>query len=132
MGSLMAGWDSPVFCSKKGRLDRKPSFTKEEIDSYWKMKRESEEEHFRAATESAEHLKVEKTEDAISEANECLPKANTISVENHLENLSNHRDWWTKSSWAFLNDPKLGQIESQTCRYRLNMKGRIASDGICH
>lgn len=73
MGSLMAGWDSPVSASKSGcqlnvfrgvfiyaqsnfwlfeilpaTIQRNRSLTKEEIEAYWKSKKKTEEDHLKA------------------------------------------------------------------------------------
>ncbi|KAK6939476.1 hypothetical protein RJ641_029007, partial [Dillenia turbinata] len=47
MGSLMAGWDSPVLDPKLVKFQRNWSLTKGEIKAYWKSKKETEEEHLR-------------------------------------------------------------------------------------
>eukprot|EP00252_Welwitschia_mirabilis_P025258 TRINITY_DN7810_c0_g1_i1.p2 TRINITY_DN7810_c0_g1~~TRINITY_DN7810_c0_g1_i1.p2 ORF type:complete len:101 (+),score=21.57 TRINITY_DN7810_c0_g1_i1:139-441(+) len=48
MGSLMAGWSSSALSSSK--LGKNKSLTKEEIDAFWRSKRQAQEEHARAAS----------------------------------------------------------------------------------
>jgi hypothetical protein len=43
MGSLMAGWDSPVLGDdKKVHARRNRSLTKDEVEAFWKQRRRSE------------------------------------------------------------------------------------------
>ncbi|KAL6955830.1 hypothetical protein U1Q18_049833, partial [Sarracenia purpurea var. burkii] len=51
MGSLMAGWDSPVYDPRTVGSERNKSLTKEEIEAYWRSKKKAEEEHLTATTE---------------------------------------------------------------------------------
>ncbi|GFQ04476.1 hypothetical protein PHJA_002591500 [Phtheirospermum japonicum] len=47
MGSLMAGWDSPVQDPNVVKYRRNKSLTKEEIEVFWKSKKQKEEEHLK-------------------------------------------------------------------------------------
>ncbi|KAL6011351.1 hypothetical protein ACLOJK_001797 [Asimina triloba] len=51
MGSLMAGWNSPVSDPKAVKFQRNRSFAKEEIEAYWKSKKRIEEEHLRSISD---------------------------------------------------------------------------------
>ncbi|KAL5072039.1 hypothetical protein RYX36_022926 [Vicia faba] len=121
MGSLMAGWGSSSIDPKSATLKRNLSLTKNEIDAYWKSKKKIEEEHFRAISNLSETI------DQVSKDNDPekkLQKSMTMPVTNirdsfnmnildtNLEQLINKNGWWTKSSWAFLNEPPLMEAAS--------------------
>ncbi|KAK3148879.1 hypothetical protein QOZ80_3AG0209900 [Eleusine coracana subsp. coracana] len=117
MGSLMAGWDSPVLGDdNKVRARRNRSLTKEEVESFWKQRRKSEDggEVTSAGTQSP-FGSLEKTRSSSPLARGGI-KVDTDTaaarVEGFLgggegegESPSKSRDWWTRSSWAFLNEP---------------------------
>ncbi|KAL4566366.1 hypothetical protein LXL04_030481 [Taraxacum kok-saghyz] len=116
MGSLMAGWDSPVRDPKSINFNRNMSMTKEEIASYWKSKKNEEEAY--GALKSCQTFsngdkqlinivfsqKIE-LEKVYTRSN-SLPSTKEIPVieENH-EKLFNSHGWWINSRWAFLNEP---------------------------
>ncbi|MED6118409.1 hypothetical protein PIB30_002115 [Stylosanthes scabra] len=89
MGSLMAGWDSPTLDPKSETRKRNKSLTKEEISAYWRTKKKIEQEHLTSV------LSVKKAMDK--------DDVTTLDLEHHIN--KNDCDWWTKSSWAFLNEP---------------------------
>ncbi|CAL9215563.1 unnamed protein product [Arabidopsis halleri] len=91
MGSLMSGWDSPVMDPNSVR--RCKSLTREEIDTFWKTKK-NEEEHVQAVS------KLVTQEGAQSQAQE------EKRVEDLFENQSKRSGWWRKTNWAFLNEPR--------------------------
>ncbi|WVZ19771.1 hypothetical protein V8G54_007093 [Vigna mungo] len=102
MGSLMAGWDSPTLDPESATIERNRSLTKEEINAFWNAKKETELEHLRAIS------KLSQTIQAHSQKSLGM-----ISVdENSLEQLMNKNCWWTKSRWAFLNEPPLMEASS--------------------
>ncbi|EOA38689.1 hypothetical protein CARUB_v10010689mg [Capsella rubella] len=93
MGSLMSGWDSPVGDSNSVR--RCKSLTREEIDTFWKTKKKTEEEHVQAVS------KLVTQEVARSQSQE-----EKGVVEEVFENQNKKSGWWTRSNWAFLNEPR--------------------------
>ncbi|KAK6938826.1 hypothetical protein RJ641_032334 [Dillenia turbinata] len=114
MGSLMAGWDSPVLDPKRVKFQRNWSLTKGEIEAYWKSKKETEEEHLRDiygspnSTEEKIYTSTRKYQRSSS-----LPKSNTkerfmeMEGESNLEQFINIKNsaWWTRSTSAHLNEP---------------------------
>ncbi|XP_057975723.1 uncharacterized protein LOC131163039 isoform X2 [Malania oleifera] len=116
MGSLMAGWDSPVR-DPKLTYQRNSSLTRGEIDAYWKSKKKTEEEHLRAISASSD-CSPESTPDKyferILQRSSSLPSSNYTKKDifmemdetgTSLERLVKKNGWWTKSSLAFLNEP---------------------------
>ena len=130
MGSLMAGWDSPVMDSKKVVFERNKSLTREEIENYWRFKRKSEEEHLMAVAEAAPNLnrvsesgggdmgeRQQNKPQPRLEISRTFPGARTqyMDDEEALRNMNGC--WWTKSNWAFLNEPPLTEMEGPANKY---------------
>lgn len=129
MGSLMAGWASPVLGTKQASLARKTSFTREEIETYWKAKRDLEEEHSRAAAELAMQIKPQESPNTVAEETTVEPNASeSPSVEEELEKVGSYKDWWTKSSWAFLNEPPIKRLEA--ANYKYTSQHQVAAQSI--
>ncbi|XP_048331057.2 uncharacterized protein LOC125422846 [Ziziphus jujuba] len=138
MGSLMAGWDSPVLDSKSAACMRNRSFTKEEIEAYWKSKQKTIEEHLKEI--SSPRSDVNQQEDVVMETGKrfqrssSLPLNNTKQVikeedddgETSFAALVNKNGWWTRSSWAFLNEPPLPEVASNSYVPQFNVV-RVAS-----
>ncbi|KAG5109826.1 hypothetical protein JHK82_039049 [Glycine max] len=119
MGSLMAGWDSTHIDPQSATLKRNRSLTKDEIDAYWKSKKKIEEEHLRAISNLSETIQASKS----TEPEKKLQKSMTMPVtrardylnmgiDTSLEHLIKKNGWWTKSSWAFLNEPPVTEAVS--------------------
>ncbi|XVF36085.1 hypothetical protein REPUB_Repub19eG0027900 [Reevesia pubescens] len=116
MGSLMAGWDSPVSDPTSVIRKRNRSLTKEEIEAYWRSKKKIEEEHLKAIfspSDSRSKLETPIFEDYERKymRSSSMPLPNTkqgfldIDTETSLENVIKKNGWWTRSNWAFLNEP---------------------------
>ncbi|PKA56724.1 hypothetical protein AXF42_Ash012854 [Apostasia shenzhenica] len=126
MGSLMAGWDAPSKDPKSDKFQRNRSLTKEEIEAYWKSKKRAEEEHLRAISgdqnENQENLHrgtADRMQRSVS-----LPLANRKESSMNLNDskLDEHdirmsRCWWTRSNWAFLNEPPVKEMEGPSYKY---------------
>ncbi|BAT77757.1 hypothetical protein LR48_Vigan09g025300 [Vigna angularis] len=102
MGSLMAGWDSPTLDPESATIERNRSLTKEEINAFWTAKKETELEHLRAISKLSQTIQPH--------SQKSLGMINVD--ENSLEQLMNKNCWWTKSRWAFLNEPPLMEASS--------------------
>lgn len=106
MGSLMAGWNSPVLHSRRESCKGSNSLTKKAIESFWQTKRVIEELCALA-------------EWALAEKEGRLLSFQTNETEEEIENKHEAqetisfgiKDWWTKSSYAFLNQPPLMTME---------------------
>ncbi|QCE16619.1 uncharacterized protein LOC114162578 [Vigna unguiculata] len=98
MGSLMAGWDSPTLDPQSALIERNRSLTKEEINAFWTAKKETELEHLKAISKLSQTIQAHAFNDSDHPQN---------VDKNSLEQLMNKSCWWTKSRWAFLNEPPL-------------------------
>ncbi|KAK7280671.1 hypothetical protein RJT34_25738 [Clitoria ternatea] len=111
MGSLMAGWGS-----KSATLKRNRSLTKDEIDAYWKSKKKIEEEHLQAISSLSDET-VQGSGSKNREPERKFQKSITMPVtrvkdsftDTSLEQLIKKNGWWTKSNWAFLNEPPVSE-----------------------
>nr|AFK43125.1 unknown [Lotus japonicus] len=122
MGSLMAGWDSRHFDPKSVTLKRNRPLTKDEIDAYWKTKKKIEEEHLKAISNLPETIQGNKYKEPEKKLQKSItmPVAHVqgsfdIDVDTSLEHIIKKNGCWTKSSWAFLNEPPV--IEAATNKY---------------
>ncbi|KAJ0966372.1 hypothetical protein J5N97_027510 [Dioscorea zingiberensis] len=88
MGSLMAGWASPSLDPEKERLERNKSLTKVEIEAFLKSYKKN---------------KGDDHEKEINSNSQSSQDCNTLLEHENKETS----DWWTKSNWAFLNEPCL-------------------------
>ncbi|KAK9270630.1 hypothetical protein L1049_026212 [Liquidambar formosana] len=114
MGSLMAGWNSPITDPKSVRYQRNWSLTRGEIEAYWSSKKKTEEEHLRAICGSLDISQDDTPEESgrrVLQRSTSLPLSNTkenfmdISTETSFEKLIKKNGWWTWSNSAFLNEP---------------------------
>eukprot|EP00262_Sarcandra_glabra_P011474 TRINITY_DN2756_c0_g1_i2.p1 TRINITY_DN2756_c0_g1~~TRINITY_DN2756_c0_g1_i2.p1 ORF type:complete len:146 (+),score=33.28 TRINITY_DN2756_c0_g1_i2:72-509(+) len=126
MGSLMAGWDSPVPAPKDVKYQKNRSFTKAEIEAYWKSKKRREEEHLRAVPELLQNSQ----ESIYEESTPKLQRSSSVPLtgrreesllirdpKTDLEKLKKRNDWWTSSNWAFLNEPPVTAMEGPSYKY---------------
>nr|ABK24034.1 unknown [Picea sitchensis] len=131
MGSLMAGWDSPIRDAKQVRLHFNNSMTREEIANYWRAKRIIEEEHLLSAFKSAARIKArtftaedyKRFEDSLAEDEKPQMKNTSYKDE---ETRIGIKDWWTKSNYAYLNQPPLTTIEPAKPKYKYTAQFDIA------
>ncbi|XP_038898962.1 uncharacterized protein LOC120086405 [Benincasa hispida] len=111
MGSLMAGWDSPATDPQEVSHRRNKSLTKEEIEAFWKTKKQVHEEHLRAILSPFETSEEKKMENGGNlQRSASLPPFKTgkglleMESEKNLEKPKKNA-WWRRSNWAFLNEP---------------------------
>ncbi|KAJ1384957.1 hypothetical protein SESBI_42106 [Sesbania bispinosa] len=119
MGSLMAGWDSHNFDNpESASFERNRSITQEEIDAFWKSKKEIEDEHLKALSNLSQTIQASKIEDSGKFEKSCtVPLARIkeslgVGVDTSLDQLIKKNCWWTKSNWAFLNEPPVTEAAS--------------------
>eukprot|EP00246_Nothoceros_aenigmaticus_P008089 TRINITY_DN2257_c0_g1_i1.p1 TRINITY_DN2257_c0_g1~~TRINITY_DN2257_c0_g1_i1.p1 ORF type:complete len:143 (+),score=9.48 TRINITY_DN2257_c0_g1_i1:235-663(+) len=99
MGSLMAGWDSP-----RKELHRNSSMTNDEVEKFWKAKKQSTE----AATQPEDQViqtEVTVARPAEPSAGIAIPRSAVPKTQGENVQSPGSGDWWTRSNWAFLNDP---------------------------
>ncbi|XP_004501006.1 uncharacterized protein [Cicer arietinum] len=114
MGSLMAGWDSNTLDPKSASLERNRSLTKEEIDAFWKSKKETEDQHLKAISNLSRNIQPGKYEDNVPLPRR-IKESLGMDADNNLDQLIKKNPWWTKSNWAFLNEPPV--IEASSNKY---------------
>ncbi|XP_072968965.1 uncharacterized protein [Typha angustifolia] len=120
MGSLMAGWDSPVMDENKVRARRNKSLTKEEIEAFRKLHRKTEGEE--EEEQGSPTLASPKQSPRLSRLLRVhsAPPSPQIHDEEDLSNSNKPDktgDWWTRSNWAFLNEPPLDEAQDSARKY---------------
>ncbi|GAA0149609.1 DNA metabolism protein [Lithospermum erythrorhizon] len=100
---------------------RKPvitdSVTRREIAKYWKLKRMVEEDHFSFAIKAAARLKARTlSENDYKLFEESLSDEDDDQTQKEWENIDPNtkdlirlgiKNWWTKSKYAYLNQPDI-------------------------
>ncbi|XP_074321500.1 uncharacterized protein LOC141658451 [Silene latifolia] len=141
MGSLMAGWDSPSIDSKHETLMRNKSQTIERIEEYWKLRKRTEDEHLNAISPRTSETVGEVANKEYKRSN-SLPivdskrgkikptKEVDVNVDVDAAELMRRKCWWTRSNWAFLNEPPV--IESEVPRYKYASQHHVATLGPCN
>ncbi|KAE9457038.1 hypothetical protein C3L33_11064, partial [Rhododendron williamsianum] len=134
MGSLMGGWDSPVYDPTTVKYQRNKSATKEEIEAYWRSKKKDEEERPKAISDT---LMKSDEESILKEPEGKIQRSNSVPLssatdglldtgtETSLEKLVTKTGWyispsvdivlcniahilWTRCTSGFLNEPREG------------------------
>ncbi|KAJ4962225.1 hypothetical protein NE237_022164 [Protea cynaroides] len=125
MGSLMAGWDSPVSDPKSAKYLSNRSFTKEEIEAYWRSHNKNKEDYLRTFSAQQKITKESGKKDSgtgFQRSNSCPP----ANIKEYFTNVDSETDrekiiwknaWWTRSNWAFLNEPPVIVTEGPTYKY---------------
>ncbi|KAF7138228.1 hypothetical protein RHSIM_Rhsim07G0240700 [Rhododendron simsii] len=108
MGSLMAGWNSPVRDPRTVKLERNKSLTKEGIEAYWRSRKKVGEEQARAISE----VEMKRSQESIAKESErsllsAKAKEGDLGMETQmsLEEFLKKTGWWSRTSSAFLNEP---------------------------
>lgn len=131
MGSLMAGWDSPVQDPKLVTLMRNKSLTKEGIEDYWRLRKQTEEEHLKAISPKAQETATEKFAANELRRSNSLPMVGgkigklMLSKESDADLEHLRKCWWTRSNWAFLNEPPV--IAGEVPKYKYAAQYHIAN-----
>uniref|UniRef100_A0A7C9CGL3 DNA-directed RNA polymerase n=1 Tax=Opuntia streptacantha TaxID=393608 RepID=A0A7C9CGL3_OPUST len=115
MGSLLSGWDSPVQDPKLVQMMRNKSLTKEEIEEYWKLNKKTEDEQTEAISSSSEGCSRTRSLPVVDTKDGHLMLGKEVDV--NLEKLLNSNCWWTRSNWAFLNEPPVIASEVPKSKY---------------
>ncbi|XP_076916362.1 uncharacterized protein LOC143576052 isoform X2 [Bidens hawaiensis] len=133
MGSLMAGWDSHVPDPKSVHLERNKSMTKEEIATYWRSKKNVNEEH--AVLKKTYTFSEKNGSGKIYRRSTSLPITKEDPIietqkdddEEKREKLFKKHGWWINSRWAFLNEPPVIATETPS---RYASQFHVATNGI--
>ncbi|XP_031501166.1 uncharacterized protein LOC116264868 [Nymphaea colorata] len=133
MGSLMAGWDSYVD-PKAAVYQRNRSFTKGEIEAYWRSKKKTEEDHLRGISPSpptTPENSPRKAAEITFQRSHTFPVTGKVRVqmdsERLVEDQKKNNCWWTSSGSAFLNEPPvIPADETMTGNCRQGIKARMS------
>ncbi|CAI9116767.1 OLC1v1018003C1 [Oldenlandia corymbosa var. corymbosa] len=126
MGSLMAGWDSPVPDPRLEKLRRNSSLTRDEIQAFWRSRKAKEEEHLRDISSLSPRSQELVFEDARrrNQRSSSLPLPDTNdddfdmkSDQLGIDKLIQKNGWWISSNWAFLNEPPVIGNEGRQYKY---------------
>lgn len=101
------------------------SITKQEIARFWRQKRIDEEDHLFAAIKAAARIRAHNlSEEEYKRFEESLkydddgttekvvPDANNSKESKNNEVRVGIKDWWTKSKYAYLNQPAIGSTDT--------------------
>ncbi|KAH7566216.1 hypothetical protein JRO89_XS08G0118000 [Xanthoceras sorbifolium] len=127
----------PRFWANKTTATQSTSVTNQEIARFWRQKRIDEEDHLLAAIKAAARIRArnlsedykyfeeslkddddDKNIDDIavekSTVSAAAANSNTKQEHNHQNNelRLGIKDWWTKSKYAYLNQPAINSVES--------------------
>ncbi|RWR94817.1 hypothetical protein CKAN_02412900 [Cinnamomum micranthum f. kanehirae] len=122
MGSLMAGWDSPTLDSDTVSSMRNRSLTKEEIEYFRRLQKTSEEEeHPLDVICSLKNMESKDTgtvhQSTYSPMLEICKKHPETGGGLGINEAKKTDDWWTRSSWAFLNEPPYEDVDKSSFKY---------------
>ncbi|CAN4122865.1 unnamed protein product [Withania somnifera] len=118
----MAGWDSPVSDPQAMKYRKNKSLTKEEIEAYWRSKKQIEEEHQRYISMLSPQSQKQASnvfEEAAKAEEERLnsKELSDLSSEESLDQLIKKNGWWISSNWAHLNEPPVKEPEGAAYKY---------------
>uniref|UniRef100_A0A5B6YXV2 Uncharacterized protein n=1 Tax=Davidia involucrata TaxID=16924 RepID=A0A5B6YXV2_DAVIN len=105
------------------------SVTNQEIAKFWRQKRMEEEDHLLAAIKAAARIRARKLseddykrfveslkEDDDSKENNENANSSSKNDENNKELHVGIKDWWTKSKYAYLNQPAIESMDTPKLR----------------
>ncbi|KAK9947059.1 hypothetical protein M0R45_012496 [Rubus argutus] len=133
MGSLMAGWNS-IPKSKSDTYKRNRSLTNDEIEAYWRSNKKPDEkqQHIikdmsspdtitstheeKTGTVDKSGIKFQKSSSLpvartrTDQDQEYFMHGETETMASSAHKLINNNGWWTRSNWAFLNEPPTSEL----------------------
>ncbi|KAL1534199.1 hypothetical protein AAHA92_30409 [Salvia divinorum] len=89
--------------------------TNEEIARYWNQRRRLEEDHLFAAVKAAARLRARN----LSEDDYLRFKESSTVVEDEKSESAVAKDWWTKSKYAYLNQPSMDHPRRRSDHFHL-------------
>ncbi|KAK9990083.1 hypothetical protein SO802_025068 [Lithocarpus litseifolius] len=109
----------PRFWVKKSFTE---SVTNQEIAKFWRQKRIEEEDHLLAAIKAAARIRARNLseedykclEDSLKDEDEDTMENNTAVTASDSKNNEIRvgiKDWWTKSKYAYLNQPAIKSMD---------------------
>lgn len=104
------------------------SVTNQEIAKFWRQKRIEEEDHLLSAIKAAARIRAQKLteedyrlfEESLKEDQESKEDGaaanSSKTAESSKELRVGIKDWWTKSKYAYLNQPAIESMNPPKCR----------------
>lgn len=99
---------------------RNKSLTRDEIDEFWKSKKQAVEEHLKSAY--PQHVKKEEEQET-QVIEKTLQRSTSMPLPRRKETIVQHEHrltktdcWWTASNSAFLNEPSVMETEGLSIR----------------
>ncbi|XP_057492319.1 uncharacterized protein LOC130777895 [Actinidia eriantha] len=116
----------PKSWAGRGKTTVPVSVTNQEIAKFWRQKRIEEEDHLLAAIKAAARIRAHKLteddyrrfEESVNEDQDIKPNGGSattncsITDENIKELRLGIKDWWTKSKYAYLNQPVIDSMDT--------------------
>ncbi|KAG5530136.1 hypothetical protein RHGRI_030490 [Rhododendron griersonianum] len=120
----------PNFWAKTKPVASTVSVTNQEIARFWRQKQIDEEDHLLCAIKAAARIREEDYklfEEALKEDQEskedgaAAAAATTATNSSKTHEISKElrvgiKDWWTKSKYAYLNQPAIESMDPPKCR----------------
>ncbi|URE33400.1 hypothetical protein MUK42_18270 [Musa troglodytarum] len=114
------------------------SFTREEIDRYWRARRMVEDDHLLFAEKAAAQIRAKalkedehrRFEELLKELLEEDAKEKTSSENKALR--IGITDWWTKSKYAYLNQPAIRSMGDGAAAERANSTTYLPQKACCY
>ncbi|WOL07329.1 hypothetical protein Cni_G16069 [Canna indica] len=105
------------------------SVTRDEINQYWQIKRMDEEDHLLAAEKAAARIRAKalkeddyrRFEESLKETEDGDRKKGELTTADRSDDKElwiGIKDWWTKSKFAYLNQPAIKSMEEKTIPVR--------------
>ncbi|KAJ8467972.1 hypothetical protein OPV22_030524 [Ensete ventricosum] len=114
------------------------SFTREEIDRYWRARRMVEEDHLLFAEKAAARIRAKalkedhhrRFEELLKQMFEEDPTEKTSSENKELR--IGIKDWWTKSKYAYLNQPAIRFMGDSAAAEQANSTTYLPQKACCY
>ncbi|KAG6543339.1 hypothetical protein Mapa_015253 [Marchantia paleacea] len=131
MGSLMPGWQTNRPDVKQALKRSKSSLTKDDIDKFWRIKQNSIRKHLQQAQRDAILARsITIPEDVTSESGlTCTDSTTSTSFASTptstapINSPEGKMDWWTRSHWAFLNEPPVSEHRQNRYTAQYDIQG---------
>ncbi|THU69370.1 hypothetical protein C4D60_Mb08t13700 [Musa balbisiana] len=114
------------------------SFTREEIDRYWRTRRMVEEDHLLFAEKAVARIRAKALKKDDHQQFEELPKEmleEDVKKKTSSENEELRigiKDWWTKSKYAYLNQPAIRSMGDNAAAERANATTYLLQKACCY
>ncbi|CAM6109751.1 unnamed protein product [Calypogeia fissa] len=128
MGSLL-GWETSPSRSDQAMKRSNSSVTKEELEKFWRTKKLLMQEHLDEANKEAALSPRLRLARAMADEIDAQQKLAEGGMSMSMPE-TNSRAWWTKSRWAFLNDPPTVNVKESkyVAQFDVASLGQLQTD----